>query len=188
MNIKPQILILLVLSIISCQNGATTNSNNTEKYKGYSSYIKDSDLHFLTNYQEGLECAKQNNFPIFLLFTAHGLGDNEFSSHLVNSKRIRKILNNKCVTVILYVDDNQKLSDSLQVRNLELQDKSIEAIKEKNTIGALNAFIQIDKFQSNNQPFYVLMTSEEEQIIEPSGYTSRDEKKFFSRLSEGLKR
>lgn len=174
--------------IIGCQNDKTININNSEKYKGYLSYKKGLDLHYLTSYSEGVDCAKRNNLPIFLQFTGHGcVGDDEFINYLVNSKKIRKALNNDFVTIILYVDERKKLNEFGQIYNLQLEENSIERIKRSKTIGSLNASIQMDKFQSNRQPMYILMTDEKELLIEPFEYVSRDKNKFLNKLKEGLK-
>ncbi len=186
MNNSINLLILITIFLVGCQQKETITPENTEKYKGYSSYRKVYDLHTLANYQEGLACAKKSNLPLFLQFTGHGcVGYDEFQHHLIKSKKIRKTLNNNFITVILYVDDRRELENLDQIYELGLSEESIESIENKKKIGTLNARIQVEKFQSNSQPLYVLMTDEAKEIIKPFGRT-KDETFFLDKLNEGL--
>ena len=76
---------------------------------------------------------------------------------------VLKRLNNDYIMLALYVDDKTKLPES------EWYTSSYDQ-KIKKTIGKQNANLQIEKFNNNAQPFYILMNPSGELLIEPKSY------------------
>ena len=92
---------------------------------------------------------------------------------------ILPLLKNKVVLISLYVDDKRELPESEKYT-------SKETGKEINSIGNKWSDFQITRYKANAQPFYVLMNLNEENLIDPVGYTP-DPDEFESWIKEGVK-
>ena len=82
------------------------------------------------------------------------------------------------MVVALYVDEKTKIPEA---------DWYVSEYdgKTKKSIGKLNADYQITKFTNNAQPFYVLMTSEEELLVSSKAYDLEIDH-FMEFLESGL--
>ena len=95
--------------------------------------------------------------------------------------KIKNILENEVVLVSLYVDDKKPLPDSL----VYISDFSGKKIT---TVGQKWSDFQASRFNTNSQPYYVLMDPfTEEILIEPQGYTP-DVNEYYNFLKEGIQR
>jgi thiol:disulfide interchange protein DsbD len=72
-------------------------------------------------------------------------------------------LKNDFVVVALYVDDKTVLPEDEWIT-------STYDGKLKRTLGKQNFDLQIDTFNSNAQPFYVLLDKDEKQLTDPRSY------------------
>jgi thiol:disulfide interchange protein DsbD len=89
---------------------------------------------------------------------------------------IWEILNSQVVIASLYVDDSEELPEGEQ-QTLELKDGRKRKIK---TIGNKWSTFQRENFNSNSQPFYVLVTPDSKIVNFPvAGYMDKDEFKNF---------
>ncbi len=80
---------------------------------------------------------------------------------------VYEVLKNEYILVSLYVDDREKLPEHDQFKYV----RGNGSIKKIKTIGDKWATFQTVNFQNNSQPFYVLMDSEMNLLMEPVGYT-----------------
>jgi thiol:disulfide interchange protein DsbD len=130
-------------------------------------------------YEQGLECAKELNKPVLLYFTGHSCSNcKKMQAEVWSEPRVQKMLNENYVVIALYVDDRKKLPESDWV-------KSEYDGKMKKTLGKVNADFQITRFNTNTQPFYIVLNSEGEEITEPMGYELKTEK-FMNYLKQGV--
>ena len=147
-------------------------------------------LYIEHDYFAGLACAAAQNKPLFVYFTCHGcMGYHEFNNDLVGNDTLRNLLNEHFVCVSLPVDDMQKL-DSIpeqQLRRAGVPDSTIGYIREKNTLGALNGSLQAALFNTNSQPFYVLMNHSGKPLVQPFYYTGKNAAFFIQQLRTALK-
>lgn len=134
------------------------------------------------DYEKGLACAKEKGYPIFLFFTGYFcVGDRSFEDKVLLNRKLQKLLNDEFLTIGLYVDSPKKLPQEEQIwvtRNGKE--------KQVKTVGHKNANIQIERFQKNIQPFFVILNSDGEQIGEHWEYT-KDPKVFIDKLETALK-
>ncbi len=76
---------------------------------------------------------------------------------------VLKRLQNDYLVIALYVDDRTKLPENEWVTS------SYDG-KVKKTIGKKYADFQISKYDINSQPYYVLVDTEGETLVEPKGH------------------
>lgn len=138
----------------------------------YSVYEKDSncplDIQCFKDYEEGLAYAKANNKPIMIDFTGWAcVNCRRMEENVWVKPEIYDRLNNDFVLISLYVDDRKELPVEDQFEYVTATGKK----KKIKTIGNKWATLQTETFQNNSQPYYVLMTPDEELLNVPVGYT-----------------
>ena len=130
-------------------------------------------------YEQGMECAKELDKPVILYVTGHSCSNcKKMQAEVWSEPEVQQILNNEYVLIALYVDDRKKLPESEWV-------KSEYDGKVKKTLGTKNADFQISEFNTNTQPFYILLNPQGEKISEPMGYELKPQK-FIDFLEKGL--
>ena len=115
------------------------------------------------DYEEGMAYAQSVNKPVLIDFTGHAC---------VNCRKMEANvwpsvlpLLQQYVIVQLYVDDKTAVDGT--------------------TIGKKNSRLQIEKFNSNSQPFYVLLDPRGKQLAEPIG-AEYDAELYANYLKQGL--
>lgn len=132
------------------------------------------------DYEQGLACAKKQNKPIFIDFTGHGcVNCREMEANVWADPAVLKRLKEEFVIIALYVDDKTKLPEEEWVT-------SSYDNKVKKTIGKKYADFQISRFGVNAQPYYVLLDTEGNELVEPQAY-DLDVNNFIHFLDRGLK-
>lgn len=143
----------------------------------------------VTDFEAGKSCACQQQKPIFLYFSAHGLGYDVFSRELIYNKKIQQYLREYFVPVVLLTDDRTPIDSSgfdtkAVVERLEKMQNSDLNIK---TVGDLNSYLEAMLYHKNCQPYYVLMDCKERLLTEPFNYT-RDPAVFLKNLETALQK
>ncbi|MCC7297629.1 MAG: thioredoxin family protein [Bacteroidia bacterium] len=136
------------------------------------------------DYEQALACAKEQNKPLFIDFTGHGcVNCRRMEEKVWSDPAVLKILKNDYVVVSLYVDDKVIQLDEKEHFIAKSSGKKITKLGDKNTE------IQTCYFNSNSQPMYVLMNSEETLLQNPgSAETFKyDPLKFVEFLKNGIK-
>jgi thioredoxin-related protein len=132
------------------------------------------------DYEQGLNCSKATNKPIFIDFTGHGcVNCREMEATVWSDPRVLNILKKDYIVVALYVDDKTTLPENEWIT-------SKHDGKVKKTIGAKYADFQISRFNVNAQPYYVLMNSQGEELVEPKAY-DKNVDNFIAFLNAGIK-
>jgi thiol:disulfide interchange protein DsbD len=132
------------------------------------------------DYEQAVQCAREQNKPIFIDFTGHGcVNCREMEANVWSDPRVLKKLRDDYIIVALYVDDKTKMSEDEWVT-------STYDGKVKKTIGKKYADLQITKFGVNAQPFYVLMGHNGEVLAQPRAY-DLDVHAFVKFLDTGVK-
>ncbi len=130
------------------------------------------------DYEQALACAKALNKPIFIDFTGHGcVNCREMEARVWSEPEVLKRLNNDFVMLALYVDDKTELPEE------EWYTSEYDG-KVKKTIGKQNADFQISRFENNAQPYYVILNTEGQVLVEPIAY-ERSVSKFVEFLELG---
>jgi len=116
------------------------------------------------DYDQGMACAKKLNKPVLLDFKGHACANcKEMENKVWSDPEVLKRLQNDYLIIALYVDDRTKLPENEWV-------KSAYDGKVKKTIGKKYADFQISKYNINSQPYYVLVDTNGETLVDPKGH------------------
>ena len=133
--------------------------------------------------KEGVAYAKKVNKPILLDFTGYAcVNCRKMEEHIWPKASIKPYFENKYVLISLYVDDKKELPENqkLTVKRLGGGARVLE------NYGHKWAHFQTQFFQSNSQPYYVLLSPDAKTILNnPIGYTP-DETDYKAFLDCGL--
>lgn len=165
-------------------SGSVANSNeNTElcdKPK-YSDFLHlPHGLKGYFDYDQALRCAKKQNKPLFIDFTGHGcVNCRQMEANVWSDPRVLKKLRENFIVTALYVDDKTELPKDEWITS------KIDG-KIKSSIGKKFADFQISRFNVNAQPYYVLLDTSGNLLIQPRAY-DLDIDSFIQFLDNGLK-
>ena len=133
--------------------------------------------------KDGVAYAQKVNKPILLDFTGYAcVNCRKMEEHIWPKASIKPYFENDYVLISLYVDDKKELPEDqkLTVERLGGGTRVLE------NYGHKWAHFQTQFFQSNSQPYYVLLDSNGKQVLnEPVGYTP-DEEDYKAFLDCGL--
>ena len=131
------------------------------------------------DYDEGLAYAKKMNKPVFIDFTGHAcVNCRKMEASVWPDKEVLSRLSNDYVVIQLYVDDKTDLAAAEQTVS-KYSGKKIE------TIGNKWSDLQASRFNANSQPFYVLLDSKGDLLVQPQG-ADYDPASFTKYLDNGL--
>lgn len=137
-------------------------------------------LNVFFDYEEGLQYAKTDHKMVMLDFTGHAcVNCRKMEANVWTDPQVRSFLTDHVVIIQLYVDDRTELA-------VEDQQKTSSG-KLLKTIGSKWSYLQSSQFESNSQPFYVLMNPANRQVlVKPKG-ADYDANTYLAYLNEGLK-
>ena len=116
------------------------------------------------DYEQGMACAKKLNKPVLLDFKGHACANcKEMENKVWYNPEVLKRLQNDYLIIALYVDDRTKLPENEWVT-------TAYDGKVKKSIGKVNADFQITKYNINSQPYYVLVDTDGNNLVEPQGH------------------
>lgn len=138
------------------------------------------DIIAFNDYDLGLAYAKKVNKPVLIDFTGKAcVNCRKMEQNVWVKDNILPILKNDVVLISLYVDDQRPLPKGEEVQSQLKEGKTLKFIGQK------WSEFQTIKYKSNTQPMYVLMGQDEENLIDPVGYTP-DVDEYFDWLSMGI--
>ncbi|WP_316798151.1 protein-disulfide reductase DsbD family protein [Pedobacter frigidisoli] len=164
---------LYTSSLVGGSLPAKTVSGGPHKYADKFHAPLKLDAYF--DYNEALEAAKQQYKPILIDFTGHAcVNCRKMEANVWPDKEVYKMISQDYILVQLYVDDKSELAPEDVVKTPEG--------KTLGTIGKKWSDLQARKFQSNSQPFYVLLDPATETLLSPpqgADYEVANYKKFL---------
>ncbi len=137
--------------------------------------------------KQGVAYAQKVNKPILLDFTGYAcVNCRKMEEHIWPKASIKPYFENDYVLISLYVDDKKELPEDqkLTVKRLGGGTRILE------NYGHKWAHFQTQFFQSNSQPYYVLLDTDGKTILnDPVGYTPNEDayKAFLECGLEGFK-
>jgi len=142
-----------------------------------------NNLDCFKDLKEGIAYAQKVNKPIMLDFTGYAcVNCRKMEEHVWPIKKIDNYLRNDYVLISLYVDDKKDLPEDQQV----LVNRINGGTRKLENYGHKWANFQTQFFQTNSQPYYVLLSPDGKQILNsPVGYTP-DEDDYAEFLQCGL--
>lgn len=168
-------------AIIRQNAGAIAESSEYEQCEPpkYSDFLEfPHGIRGYFDYEQALACAKKLNKPIFVDFTGHGcVNCREMEARVWSEPEVLKRLKNDFVMLALYVDEKKELAQS------EWYTSEYDG-KVKKTMGSQNADFQITRFNNNAQPYYVILDTNGDLLVQPIAY-ELNVNKFVDYLEKG---
>ena len=132
-----------------------------------------------TDYDAGMAYAKAENKPVLIDFTGKAcVNCRKMEERVWGEPQILGKLQNDVVLISLFVDLKEELPEAEQYVS-EVTGKRIQ------TVGNKWSDFQIEKYQINAQPYYVLLNHNEYELNTPVGYTP-DVVEFEAWLEDGI--
>ncbi len=152
----------------------------------YSIYDKTSecplDLNCYKDLEEGIEAAKAQNKPIMLDFTGWAcVNCRKMEEQVWSTAEVYELLSEDYVIISLYVDDRKLLPEDQQFKYLR-PSGNVKAIE---TIGDKWSTLETINFESNAQPFYVLLDHNMALLNTIKAYTPNSNE-YYEWLKSGL--
>ena len=142
-----------------------------------------NNLECFKDLKQGLAHAKKENKPVMIDFTGLAcVNCRKMEEHVWPLDKIDGYLRNDYVLISLYVDDKKELPKEEQVEVNRINGGT-RLLK---NYGHKWAYLQTQFFQTNSQPYYVLLNAKGDGILtDPVGYTP-DENGYAQFLECGL--
>jgi thiol:disulfide interchange protein DsbD len=127
------------------------------------------NLECFKDLDEGLAFAKKQNKPVMIDFTGHAcVNCRKMEEHVWPERDVYNQLRDDYVLISLYVDDKRELPEAEQI----VVEKATGGTRKLRRVGDKWAHFQTEYFQTNTQPYYVLLSPEGEKLLnQPVGYT-----------------
>lgn len=140
------------------------------------------NLNCFKDLETGLAYAKEVNKPIMIDFTGHAcVNCRKMEEHVWPEKEVYKYLKDEYVVISLYVDEKIELPENEQI---EVK-KVTGGTRKLRNVGHKWSHYQTEYFNTNTQPYYVLMSPDGQLLNQPVGYTP-DKKDYAQFLECGL--
>jgi len=143
---------------------ANTSTIKTKKYEEiFKRMPKVKGIDDWYDYNQAVEVAKQLNKPILIDFTGWNcVNCRQMEANVLPSPEVLKRLQNDFVVVQLVIDDKTELPAAEQTT-------SALTGKKLTTLGAKWLDLEITKYNSNAQPYYVIINQKGEALVPPQG-------------------
>jgi thiol:disulfide interchange protein DsbD len=137
-------------------------------YSLYNERVKGVEANVVNDYEKALELAKKEHKPILIDFTGWAcVNCRKMEENVWTTREVKELIENDYILVSLYVDDRKVLPEDQQFLYTTTNGQK----KEIKTIGDKYATMQTENFINNSQPFYVLISPDEQLLTTPVGYT-----------------
>ncbi|MGK9118277.1 protein-disulfide reductase DsbD family protein [Olivibacter jilunii] len=157
-----------------------SNTNDGKAHKYSDIFHAPLNLNVFFDYEEGMEYAKKAGKPVMLDFTGHAcVNCRKMEASVWPDKDVYRLLNEELVLIQLYVDDKTALPT-------EEQYVSTFSGKNVRTIGNKWSDFQARKYNSNSQPYYVLLDPSSEEILAKPIGADYDPKSYYGFLQSAI--
>ena len=132
------------------------------------------------DFDAGMKAAAEQGKPVFIDFSGYGcVNCRKMEGAVLDDAEVKKTIAEKFVTIKLMVDDKADLEKPMVV---EENGKQVTLT----TVGDKWSYLQRHKFNSNSQPYYVVLDAKGEMLSGPFAY-KEDVKGFLDFLKAGMK-
>ncbi|MCH5220307.1 MAG: thioredoxin family protein [Muribaculaceae bacterium] len=147
---------------------------NTQDFNLYEAEVRE-----FTDYDEGMKYARDNDMPVMVDFSGFGcVNCRKMEGAVFDTEIVRELLDKEYVFIKLMVDDKADLAKPYTV---EENGKPLTIT----TTGEKWSYLQRHKFNTNSQPYYVLLTGQG-QMLAPARQYDENVEAFVEWLHEGL--
>lgn len=132
------------------------------------------------DYEDGVRCAREKQKPIFLDFTGHFCSNcKQVENQVWSDPEVLQRLKEEYVVISLYTDDKTKLPENEWI--------TTEEGKVLKTIGELNVYFELERFNTFATPWYVLLDADGNLLAEPRG-KELNIQSYLEFLDQGLEK
>ena len=161
--------------------GFSGNSGSSTEALPEGAEIGPNNLVVFKDYAKGLAYAKTVNKPVMIDFTGYAcVNCRKMENNVWSDEKVKEVLKNDVVLISLYVDDKRELPKSEQTVSKVTGNDIV-------TIGNKWTELIITRYNTNTQPYYVLMDLNEQKLNEPVSYTP-DIAAYLAWLKDGIAR
>lgn len=159
---------------------AVTVTSDQAPHKYANLFDKPLNLNPFFDYKDGVAYAQKVHKPVIIDFTGHAcVNCRKMEATVWPDKKVLPLLKDSYVLVQLYVDDKTELPANEQY-------VSTFSHRKITTIGGLNSDIQATRFNTNSQPYYVLLNPvTETALVTPQGADYHPES-YYTYLESGI--
>ena len=131
------------------------------------------NLNCVKDFDKGIEMAQKMDRPILLDFTGYAcVNCRKMEENVWPIDKVYQQLKEDYILVSLYVDDKAELPAAEQI-NVKRANGTTRKLR---SIGNKWAHFQAERFQTNTQPYYVLLSPDGETVLnKPVGYTPNED-------------
>jgi thiol:disulfide interchange protein len=127
------------------------------------------------DYKQGMECARKQNKPVFLVFKGHACANcKKMESSVWIDPVVFEKLRNEFVIIALYTDDRTTLPES------EWLVSSVDG-KMLKTMGRVNLDMLVSKYNKNSIPFHVIINPDGQEHFFDVTYDSNEFLEFLNK-------
>lgn len=132
------------------------------------------------DFDEGMKAAAAQGKPVFIDFSGHGcVNCRKMEGAVLGEAKVKKMISEDFVTIKLMVDDKTPLQQPMVVQENGKQTTLT-------TVGDKWSYLQRHKFNSNSQPYYVVLDQQGGLLSGPFAY-NEDVDAFIAFLKRGAK-
>ena len=132
------------------------------------------------DFDEGMKAAASQGKPVFIDFSGHGcVNCRKMEGAVLDDAKVKKMISEDFVTIKLMVDDKTPLQQPMVVQENGQQTTLT-------TVGDKWSYLQRHKFNSNSQPYYVVLDQQGGLLSGPFAY-NEDVDAFIAFLKRGAK-
>ena len=132
------------------------------------------------DFDEGMNAAAAQGKPVFIDFSGHGcVNCRKMEGAVLDEVKVKKMISEDFVTIKLMVDDKTPLQQPMVVQENGKQTTLT-------TVGDKWSYLQRHKFNSNSQPYYVVLDQQGALLSGPFAY-NEDVDAFIAFLKRGAK-
>lgn len=132
------------------------------------------------DFDQGMKAAAAQGKPVFIDFSGHGcVNCRKMEGAVLDEAKVKKMISEDFVTIKLMVDDKTPLQQPMVVQENGQQTTLT-------TVGDKWSYLQRHKFNSNSQPYYVVLDQQGALLSGPFAY-NEDVDAFIAFLKRGAK-
>lgn len=132
------------------------------------------------DFDEGMKAAAAQGKPVFIDFSGHGcVNCRKMEGAVLDEAKVKKMISEDFVTIKLMVDDKTPLQQPMVVQENGKQTTLT-------TVGDKWSYLQRHKFNSNSQPYYVVLDQQGGLLSGPFAYNENVDA-FIAFLKRGAK-
>ena len=168
---------------VGYNNPSTITVNGDAQHDHSGQHLGPQGIMVFHDYDLGVAYAKEVGKPIMLDFTGWAcVNCRKMEEQVWSDSEVKRMLSEEVVLISLYVDERTKLPQEEQYEtNIAGKKKKVKTVGDKWTV------LQIERYKTNSQPYYVVLDHDENQLGDPANYQDHGEVDLFKNwLQEGI--